>query len=66
VGKKQKKVRWGFQWEKVAAGAGMLLLGGGVALVGWFLGRIILWAMVIAFLGACTMISGLVGEEGIW
>ena len=43
---------WGFQWENVWAGAGMLLLGG-VALVGWFLDSIIVWAVVIAILGAC-------------
>lgn len=66
MGKKHKKVRWGFQWEKVWAGAGMLLLGGGVALVGWLLDCIIVWAIVFAILGAGTMISGLVGEEGIW
>ena len=62
----KQKLRWGFQWGKVASGAGMLLVGGGITLAGWFAGVIPVWAAVLAFIGACTMISGLVGEEGVW
>ncbi len=58
--------RWGFQWGKVATGGLMFLVGGGIALAGWFAGVLIVWAAVVAVVGLFTMLSGLMGEEGIW
>jgi hypothetical protein len=39
---------------------------GGITLVGWFLGWISVWAVVLAIAGIFTMINGLMGEEGVW
>ncbi len=59
--------RWGFQWWKVASGGLAFLLGGGITLVGCCLtGRIFFWPLGIAVVGLFTMLSGLMGEEGIW
>lgn len=63
---KESRVRWGFQWGKVASGSLMFLVGGVILLVGWLAGRIILWGVVLAVAGIFTMLSGLIGEEGIW
>lgn len=58
--------RWGFQWGKVVSGGLMLLVGGGITVVGWFLGWISLWAVALAIAGIFTMINGLMGDEGVW
>jgi hypothetical protein len=59
--------RWGFQWGKVAAGGGMFLIGGGISLVLWLAADTIsMYAAGLAVVGLFTMLSGLMGEEGIW
>ena len=67
---KGKKVRWGFQWGKVGLGVAMTLLAGGA-----FVGLVILTQRIdrltmtlgaISFCGLFVIISGLMGEEGIW
>ncbi len=58
--------RWGFQWWKVGSGGVMLLIFGGISLAGLVGGVILPWPMVLAGVGLCTMISGLIGEEGVW
>lgn len=61
-----KKPRWGFQWGKVGSGAVMLLIGGGISLALWEAGYINFWAAGLAVVGLLTMLSGLIGEEGVW
>lgn len=65
-----KKVRWGFQWEKFFAGLAAFVLGGGAAafliITTGRINRLTLALVVVAFGGVFTMISGLMGEEGIW
>jgi hypothetical protein len=63
---KKKGFRWGFQWGKVGSGAVMLLVGGGISLALWQTGTISFWLIGLAVVGAFTMLSGLMGEEGIW
>ena len=63
---KKKGVRWGFDWGKVVSGGIMLLVGGGITLAGWFLGRIMIWGAVLAIVGFFTMLTGLMGEDGVW
>ena len=65
--KKGKKVRWGFQWHKVGGGAAMFV-GAGLATLFLVLttGRIFIYLAVITIIGLFTMLSGLMGEEGIW
>ena len=60
-------MKWGFQWGKVAAGAAGLLIGGGIT-VALLLStdRIFFWPAGIAVVGLFTMLSGLMGEEGVW
>jgi len=68
--KPQKKVRWGFQWGKFFGGLAIFLLAGGAAaLLIVSTGRIRRGTAALAmvgFGGLFTMISGLMGEEGIW
>lgn len=59
-------MRWGFDWARVGSGALMLLIGGGISLVLGLGGRFNLWAIGFAVVGLVTMLSGLIGEEGIW
>jgi len=59
-------MRWGFQWGKVGSGALMLLIGGGLTLLFLAGGRISIWGVILCLVGVCTIISGLVGEEGVW
>lgn len=60
-------MRWGFQWGKVGAGALMLLIGGGISLALYFGGGYVNgWALLTAGGGLVTMLSGLIGEEGVW
>lgn len=66
MAKRDKPVRWGFKWPQVGSGLLMLLAGGGITLAGWFAGRIPIWGIVVAVIGLVTMLSGLLGEEGIW
>jgi len=63
---KKKRFRWGFEWGKVVSGGLMLLCGGGITLAGWFLGWISIWAVVLMVAGFFTMITGLMGEDGVW
>ena len=63
---KKKGFRWGFEWGKVASGGLMLIIGGGITVGGWFLGRIFIWGIVVAVVGFFTMITGLMGEDGVW
>ena len=65
--KPKGKIRWGFQWGKVASGGAMFLIGGGftLALV-VTTGYPFYWPAGIAVVGLFTMLSGLMGEEGIW
>jgi hypothetical protein len=64
---KEKKVKWGFDWGRVAGGGISFLLFGGLTM---FLllttGRIFIWFAVAAIGGLLTALSGLMGEEGIW
>jgi hypothetical protein len=59
-------IRWGFQWGKVGSGALMLLVGGGILLASLCFGHISTWGAITATVGLFTMLSGLMGEEGIW
>lgn len=59
-------MKWGFQWGKVGAGAVMLLIGGGVSAVLLIGGVVNFWAAGLAIVGVFTMLSGLIGEEGVW
>jgi hypothetical protein len=63
---KKKQFRWGFQWGKVGSGLVMLLIGGGISLALWLNGYVNLWAAGLAAVGLFTMLSGLLGEEGVW
>ena len=59
--------RWGFQWWKVGSGASMLLIGGGITFGVWLgTGRIFIYPAAVAVIGLFTLISGLIGEEGVW
>lgn len=65
--KKKKKVRWGFDWGKAGLGAGMLIVGGGMAYLSWTSrGRIGRGSIGLIIAGLVMMINGLMGEEGIW
>jgi hypothetical protein len=71
--KKKKKrkessgVRWGFDWGKVAGGlAAFLIFGGLTAAIAMTTGRIYFYLAGAAIVGLFTMLSGLMGEEGIW
>jgi hypothetical protein len=66
MSKKKKGFRWGFQWGKVASGGVMLLIGGGISFALWLGGIVNLWAAGLAVVGLFTMLSGLMGEEGVW
>jgi hypothetical protein len=63
---KKKGFRWGFEWGKVASGGLMMLTGGGITLVGFFLGWFSVWAVVLLIAGFFTAINGLMGEDGVW
>jgi hypothetical protein len=71
--KKKKKrkessgVRWGFDWGKVAGGlVAFLVFGGITAAIAMSTGRIVIYTAGAAIVGLFTMLSGLMGEEGIW
>jgi hypothetical protein len=71
--KKKKKrkessgVRWGFDWGKVAGGlVAFLIFGGITAAIAMSTGRIYIYTAGLAIVGLFTMLSGLMGEEGIW
>lgn len=59
-------VKWGFQWGKVVSGGTLFLIGGIVSLVLWFAGYVNLWAIGAMVIGLFTMLTGLMGEEGVW
>jgi hypothetical protein len=61
------KVRWGFDWGKVAAGGLTFLIAGSIT-VGLVIttGYLYFWPAGIAIVGLFTMLTGLMGEEGIW
>ena len=64
---KEKKVRWGADWGKVAGGLLALLIAGGINAALFFsVGRINIWLLIVAGGGLFTALSGLMGEEGIW
>lgn len=69
--KKKKKrksggVRWGADWGKVAGG-GVAFLGGGAGCVAlWLAGYINIWLVLVTIGGFFTMLTGLMGEEGVW
>jgi hypothetical protein len=65
--KKRKAIRWGFDWGKVAGGALTFLIAGGIT-VGLVVttGYLYFWPAGIAIVGFFTMLSGLMGEEGVW
>ncbi len=67
MGKKApKKKIWGFNWAQVGSG-GLLFLGaGGVALFALLGGYIWYWPIAISVIGFFIMITGLMGEDGIW
>ena len=66
MSEKKGGFRWGFKWGQVGSGGLMLLGGGGVALVAYLGGVIWFWPIVIAIVGLFTILSGLMGEEGVW
>jgi hypothetical protein len=59
-------IRWGFQWGKVVSGGLTFVIGGGICLGLWIVGIIHFWAVGITMVGLLTMLSGLIGDEGIW
>ena len=60
-------MKWGFQWGKVGSGAVLFLIGAVISLVLFFgAGRVNLWAAGAMVVGFFTMLSGLIGEEGVW
>lgn len=60
-------MKWGFQWGKVGSGAATFLVGGGIAVALLLaIGRLFLWPAGAAVVGFFVMLSGLIGEEGIW
>ena len=63
---KKDGLRWGFQWGKVGSGAVMFLVGGGISLVLWQGGYVNFWAIGATVIGAFTILSGLMGEDGVW
>jgi len=65
--RKKKKIRWGFQWEKVIGGGVTFLIAGGIT-IGLIIstGYLFYWPAGVAVVGFFTMLSGLMGEEGIW
>lgn len=64
---KKKKVRWGVQWEKVASGGAAFLIAGGICLGIWLATSMIyVWLAAIAFVGFVIMLTGLMGEDGVW
>ena len=63
---KKDGFRWGFQWGRIVSGAVMLLIGGGISLALWQAGRINFWAIGVGVVGILTMLSGLMGEDGVW
>jgi hypothetical protein len=67
VGKKKKEgFRWGFNWAQVGSGGLLFLGGGGVALVALLGGVIWFWPIAIAIIGFFIMLTGLMGEDGVW
>ena len=63
---KKGKIRWGFNWAQVGSGGAMFLGGGGVALVSYLGGVIWLWPIAIGVIGFFIMLSGFMGEDGVW
>lgn len=60
-------VRRGIHWGKIGIGSLMLIVGGGIAATLWFeTSHVSIWAIVIAGTGLVTLISGLVGRDGLW
>jgi hypothetical protein len=68
--KKKERIRWGFDWGKVAAGSATFLICGGLAvLLVMGTGRVRRGTIILgiaAMGGLFTAINGLMGEEGIW
>jgi len=67
---KEKRVRWGFDWGKVAVGLVSFVFFGGLAILlvmstGRF-SRSTVYLAVPAIGGLITALSGLMGEDGIW
>jgi hypothetical protein len=64
---KKKRVVWGFQWGKVGAGFVVFAVAGGICALAVIEGGVLpVKIAVIAGVGLFTMLSGLMGEEGIW
>lgn len=65
--KRKKKVRWGVDWAKFGGGAAIFVIFACVTL-GLVVAtdRLFFWPAGIAVVGFFTMLSGLMGEEGIW
>ncbi len=65
--KKKGGIKWGVQWEKVLGGLVTFLVAGGITLgLVVSTGRLFFWPAGAAVFGLITMLSGLMGEEGIW
>jgi hypothetical protein len=65
--KKERRVRWGADWGKVAGGLLTFLICGGICAAMFSAsGRIPLYIAGVGIVGLFTALSGLMGEEGIW
>ena len=60
-------MKWGFQWGKVGSGATTFLVCGGITVALLLItGRLFIWLAILAVGGLLLMLSGLLGEEGVW
>jgi hypothetical protein len=64
--KKAARASWGVDWTKVGGGGLAFVLGGGGCVLLWMSGYINIWLIIVTVGGLFTMLTGLMGEEGIW
>ncbi|WP_442482572.1 hypothetical protein [Aeoliella sp. SH292] len=64
--KKAARASWGVDWTKVGGGGLAFVLGGGGCALLWMSGYINIWLIIVTVGGLFTMLTGLMGEEGIW
>ncbi|PQO39091.1 hypothetical protein C5Y96_04310 [Blastopirellula marina] len=57
---------WGFKWHNVAIGMLCLLGGGGWLVAGLAAGYIYFFPIAICIVGACFVLDGLLGADGVW
>lgn len=60
-------MKWGFQWGKVGSGAATFVVAGGITVALLLVtDRLFFWPAGIAIVGFFVMLSGFIGEEGVW